>query len=107
MNFFIFLFSDGYALPKGCGILISIIALHRDKKYWPNSLKFNPDRFLPEEVEKQIPYTYMPFSLGPRDCIGIWIYYILELVKKVEIGNGSVINLDSIDKQLFSINNVK
>ncbi|XP_033220891.1 cytochrome P450 4C1-like [Belonocnema kinseyi] len=61
---------DGYLLPKDCGIITSVIALHRDKKYWTDPLKFNPDRFLPEEVEKQIPYTYMPFSLGPRDCIG-------------------------------------
>ncbi|XP_033219590.1 cytochrome P450 4C1-like isoform X2 [Belonocnema kinseyi] len=61
---------DGCLLPKGCGIVTSIIALHRDKRYWTDPLKFNPDRFLPEGVEKLIPYTYMPFSLGPRDCIG-------------------------------------
>ncbi|XP_033220892.1 cytochrome P450 4g15-like [Belonocnema kinseyi] len=61
---------DGYNLPKGCGILISIFALHRNEKYWPDSLKFDPDRFLPERVEKRSSYTYMPFSVGPRNCIG-------------------------------------
>ncbi|XP_033220656.1 cytochrome P450 4C1-like [Belonocnema kinseyi] len=60
----------GYTLPKDCGIVIAILSIHRNKKYWPEPLKFDPNRFSPEEVAKQTPYTYMPFSFGPRDCIG-------------------------------------
>lgn len=57
-------------MPKGCRIAISIFDLHRDEKLWPDPLKFDPDRFLPEEVAKRHPYAYLPFSGGPRNCIG-------------------------------------
>ena len=41
--------------------------LHRWEKYWDDPDKFEPDRFL-QTVPK--PYTFIPFFLGPRQCIG-------------------------------------
>ncbi|XP_071579411.1 cytochrome P450 4g15-like [Temnothorax nylanderi] len=57
-------------LPKGTNIFIPIIKMHRNEKYWPNPLMFDPDRFLPERNPKSQSY-YMPFSAGLRNCIGI------------------------------------
>lgn len=62
---------DGKILPKGCAIVIAPVKTHRDEKYWPNPLKFDPDRFLPEEVAKRHPCCYLPFSGGPRTCPGV------------------------------------
>ncbi|EFN60191.1 Cytochrome P450 4p1 [Camponotus floridanus] len=48
-----------------------IFSLHRNEKYWHNPLIFDPDRFLPEKIGTSYKNYYMPFSLGPRNCIGM------------------------------------
>ncbi|XP_023309983.1 cytochrome P450 4C1-like [Anoplophora glabripennis] len=60
----------GYIIPKGCGINIYIYDLHRSSEYWENPEKFDPDRFLPENVARRHPFAYLPFSAGFRNCIG-------------------------------------
>ncbi|KAJ8949165.1 hypothetical protein NQ314_008287, partial [Rhamnusium bicolor] len=57
-------------LPKGSSAYFSPIHVHRNPKYWPDPLKFDPDRFLPEEIAKRHPCTFIPFSYGSRNCIG-------------------------------------
>uniref|UniRef100_V5G6C0 Cytochrome P450 n=1 Tax=Anoplophora glabripennis TaxID=217634 RepID=V5G6C0_ANOGL len=60
----------GYIIPKGCDINIYIYDLHRSTQYWENPEKFDPDRFLPENVARRHPFAYLPFSAGFRNCIG-------------------------------------
>jgi len=43
--------------------------MYRNEEYWPNPLKFDPDRFLPNRMKDSL-YYYTPFSDGPRNCIG-------------------------------------
>lgn len=60
----------GYIVPKAADINISIFHLHRSEALWENANQYNPDRFLLENSSKRHPFTFIPFSAGPRNCIG-------------------------------------
>ncbi|XP_012228846.1 cytochrome P450 4g15 [Linepithema humile] len=59
-----------YILPRGATIVIAQLLAHRSEKYYPNPLVFNPDNFLPEKMQQRHYYAYIPFSAGPRSCVG-------------------------------------
>uniref|UniRef100_A0A182M757 Cytochrome P450 n=1 Tax=Anopheles culicifacies TaxID=139723 RepID=A0A182M757_9DIPT len=62
---------NGKIFPAGSNVVIFPFFIGRDPDYFPNPEKFDPERFNVEtSAEKTNPYQYVPFSAGPRNCIG-------------------------------------
>nr|QLI62194.1 cytochrome P450 45 [Streltzoviella insularis] len=62
--------TEDFIIRKGEAVSIPVWAIHRDPKYFPDPLKFDPERFSEENRHKIQPFTYLPFGMGPRNCIG-------------------------------------
>nr|AZR39432.1 cytochrome P450 [Agasicles hygrophila] len=58
-------------IEKGIHVVIPTISIHRDPEYYPDPLKFDPERFSPENKTNISSSTYLPFGSGPRNCIGL------------------------------------
>jgi len=55
---------------KGDIIFLPYYLLHHDSEYFPNSEKFDPNRFSDENKDSIVTGSYLPFGMGPRACIG-------------------------------------
>uniref|UniRef100_A0ABM0MFL4 Cytochrome P450 4F22-like n=1 Tax=Saccoglossus kowalevskii TaxID=10224 RepID=A0ABM0MFL4_SACKO len=63
-------FPDGTSLPAGMWTSINVYATHHNNSVWENPEVYDPSRFLPEKVKLRSPHAFIPFSAGPRNCIG-------------------------------------
>jgi cytochrome P450 len=57
-------------LASGATVVIPIYVVHRHRLLWSDPLRFDPSRFAPEARASRHRCAYMPFSTGPRSCIG-------------------------------------
>ncbi|GAM26000.1 hypothetical protein SAMD00019534_091750, partial [Acytostelium subglobosum LB1] len=57
---------EGYFIPKGTLMTMNIYAVHHDEEYWDQPSEFRPERFL----DNNHTMYWIPFSVGPRDCVG-------------------------------------
>ncbi|KAF7279570.1 hypothetical protein GWI33_007032 [Rhynchophorus ferrugineus] len=74
---------NGTVYPKGLNVLLYTYGIHRNPKYYTD-----PDRFIPERFESnngRLPFSYLPFSAGLRNCIGqrFAMLELLSVISKV------------------------
>ncbi len=59
-----------YRIPAGAHFFFSQYIMGRTEAYFPDPLRFEPERFTPEAKAARHKYTYFPFGGGSRQCIG-------------------------------------
>jgi len=72
----------GFHIPADSLVSVSPFVTHRDPRFWPEPLRFDPDRFLPEAKAARPRFAYFPFGGGSRQCIGepfAWMEGVLVL----------------------------
>jgi len=60
----------GITFPKNALVLTSQWITHRDVRWHPNPLRFDPERWTPQARASRPKFSYFPFGAGPRQCIG-------------------------------------
>jgi len=76
-----------FRLPARTTVLISQFVTHRDPRYFPDPLRFDPERFTTEAKSRRAKFTYFPFGAGVRQCIGesfAWMEGVLVLATLLE-----------------------
>jgi cytochrome P450 len=72
----------GYDIPAGSWVILAPHVIHRDSRWWPRPLEFEPDRWTPKAEAERPKFAYFPFGGGPRLCIGepfAWMEVVLLL----------------------------
>lgn len=59
-----------FVLPAKTTVLMSQFVTHRDSRFFPDPLRFDPERFTAEAKSRRTKLTYFPFGAGARQCIG-------------------------------------
>jgi len=60
----------GYRVPAGSTVFMMPWLVHRDARWFPDPLRFDPDRWQGDFAKTLPAFAYLPFGGGPRRCIG-------------------------------------
>jgi cytochrome P450 len=60
----------GYPIAPRTDVFISPYVLHRHPAFWSEPEEFKPERFAGADAEERHRFSYIPFAVGPRHCIG-------------------------------------
>ncbi|XP_076232644.1 cytochrome P450 6k1 [Calliopsis andreniformis] len=93
-------------IEKGTPIYIPLCGLHRDPKYFPDPLRFDPDRFSDVNKDKIVPGTYLPFGEGPRNCIGMRLGQLQSLIGIITVLKDYELAVDPEQEGLVDPKNV-
>lgn len=61
---------DGKTFPAGTVVSLHIFGLHHNESVWEKPMDYIPERFSKENIGKMDTFQFVPFSAGPRNCIG-------------------------------------
>jgi cytochrome P450 family 6 len=71
-----------YVIKKRTPIIISLLGIHRDDKYFPNAEKYDPDRFTRNDFNED---AYLPFGIGPRNCLAFRMGLLITKIAVIKL----------------------
>ena len=77
----------GEFIPRGSHLILSQLVVHHDPRWWPEPIRFDPERFSDEAKASRPKMAYFPFGGGSRFCIGdrfAWMEGVLMLAAVVQ-----------------------
>ncbi|PGH00530.1 hypothetical protein GX51_05745 [Blastomyces parvus] len=94
---------NGIYVPQGTVASTSTWTTQRNPEYFPNPDKFDPSRWLGDNVSEGMKKFWMPFSKGPRNCMGRTMglfemrILIATLVRKFNVSIDDAMAADAMD----------
>ncbi|XP_054706878.1 probable cytochrome P450 49a1 [Uloborus diversus] len=61
---------SGYRVPAGTTIFVILQQICRSEKYFKNANQYIPERWLDKDEKPSNPFSYVPFGIGTRSCVG-------------------------------------
>ena len=58
-------------IREGEQVWVNSFGIYMDPEVYPNPTEFNPENFMKENRSERSPYSFMTFSLGPRNCLAM------------------------------------
>ncbi|KAI4502769.1 hypothetical protein M0802_001813 [Mischocyttarus mexicanus] len=81
-------------IEKGTPVYTILTGMHVDPNYFPDPLRFDPDRFSEERKTDIPPYAYMPFGDGPRVCIAMRVGMLQTAVAIIRVISNYEVSLN-------------
>ena len=91
-----------YRLPAGTYFFFSQYILQRSEEFFPDPLRFDPERFTPEQKAVRRRFSYFPFGGGSRQCIGeafAWMEGVLILATLAQRWSFHMVPGQTVDVQ--------
>lgn len=87
---------DDFDIGKGAIVVISPFVNHRMPEFWPSPLRFDPNRFVEDQIRARPQLHYFPFGFGPHHCVGQYfaavemriVVALLQARYEIELVNG-------------------
>jgi cytochrome P450 len=97
----------GYTIPRGAVLLAPQFVVHRDPRFYPDPLRFDPERFAPQNKETDAPrprFAFFPFAAGSRQCIGEGLAWMEGVLSLAAIARDWRLNLPAGASDTIAIN---